>query len=127
MIGHKLPNKTKSATIAEPKLFHQLNNPKIAGVRAAASAGQPSGQGCHYRTLRLHGGGVHTKTKRNATWLTKSNSKTPLPTAYRSASGLHLLSFYIISDSVPCVCGKLTILLFLCILKSQRRRIYKIL
>jgi hypothetical protein len=27
MIGHKLPNKTKSATVAEPKLFHQLNNP----------------------------------------------------------------------------------------------------
>jgi len=26
MIGHKLPNKTKSATVAEPKLFHQLNN-----------------------------------------------------------------------------------------------------
>jgi hypothetical protein len=23
MIGHKLPNKTKSATVAEPKLFHQ--------------------------------------------------------------------------------------------------------
>jgi hypothetical protein len=108
-----------------------LGSQKVAGVRAAASAGQPSGQGCHYRTLRLQGGGVHTKTKRNATWLTKSNSKanclTPLPTAYRSASGLHLLSFYIISDSVPCVCGKLTILLFLCILKSQRRRIYKIL
>jgi hypothetical protein len=28
MIEHKLPNKTKSATVAEPKLFHQLNNPK---------------------------------------------------------------------------------------------------
>jgi hypothetical protein len=27
MIGHKLPNKTKNATVAEPKLFHQLNNP----------------------------------------------------------------------------------------------------
>jgi hypothetical protein len=27
MIGHKLPNKTKSATVAELKLFHQLNNP----------------------------------------------------------------------------------------------------
>jgi hypothetical protein len=27
MIRHKLPNKTKSATVAEPKLFHQLNNP----------------------------------------------------------------------------------------------------
>jgi hypothetical protein len=27
MIGHKLSNKTKSATVAEPKLFHQLNNP----------------------------------------------------------------------------------------------------
>jgi hypothetical protein len=27
MIGHKLPNKTKSATVAAPKLFHQLNNP----------------------------------------------------------------------------------------------------
>jgi hypothetical protein len=27
MIGHKLPNKTKSATVAKPKLFHQLNNP----------------------------------------------------------------------------------------------------
>jgi hypothetical protein len=26
MIRHKLPNKTKSATVAEPKLFHQLNN-----------------------------------------------------------------------------------------------------
>jgi hypothetical protein len=29
MIGHKLPNKTKNATVAEPKLFHQLNNPFI--------------------------------------------------------------------------------------------------
>jgi hypothetical protein len=28
MIEHKLPNKTKSVTVAEPKLFHQLNNPK---------------------------------------------------------------------------------------------------
>jgi hypothetical protein len=28
MIRHKLPNKMKSATVAEPKLFHQLNNPK---------------------------------------------------------------------------------------------------
>jgi hypothetical protein len=28
MIGHKLPNKTKSAIVAEPKLFHQLNNPE---------------------------------------------------------------------------------------------------
>jgi hypothetical protein len=27
MIGHKLLNKMKSATVAEPKLFHQLNNP----------------------------------------------------------------------------------------------------
>jgi hypothetical protein len=27
MIEQKLPNKTKSATITEPKLFHQLNNP----------------------------------------------------------------------------------------------------
>jgi hypothetical protein len=26
MIEHKLSNKTKSATVAEPKLFHQLNN-----------------------------------------------------------------------------------------------------
>jgi hypothetical protein len=26
MIGHKLSNKTKSATVAEPKPFHQLNN-----------------------------------------------------------------------------------------------------
>jgi hypothetical protein len=29
MIGHKLPNKTKSATVTEPKLFHQLNNPLV--------------------------------------------------------------------------------------------------
>jgi Na+/alanine symporter len=27
MIRHKLSNKTKSGTVAEPKLFHQLNNP----------------------------------------------------------------------------------------------------
>jgi hypothetical protein len=27
MIEHKLSNKTKSATVVEPKLFHQLNNP----------------------------------------------------------------------------------------------------
>jgi hypothetical protein len=27
MIGHKLPNKTKSTTIAESKLFRKLNNP----------------------------------------------------------------------------------------------------
>jgi hypothetical protein len=32
MIRHKLPNKTKSATVAEPKLFHQLNNPYAAGA-----------------------------------------------------------------------------------------------
>jgi hypothetical protein len=25
MIGHKLPNKTKNATVVKPKLFHQLN------------------------------------------------------------------------------------------------------
>jgi hypothetical protein len=30
MIGHKLPNKTKNVTVAEPKLFHQLNNPVIS-------------------------------------------------------------------------------------------------
>jgi hypothetical protein len=29
MIGHKLPNKTKSAIVAELKLFHQLNNPLL--------------------------------------------------------------------------------------------------
>jgi hypothetical protein len=28
MIGHKLSNKTKSATVAESKLFRQLNKPK---------------------------------------------------------------------------------------------------
>jgi hypothetical protein len=27
MIGHKLPNKTKSGTVAEPKKFYQLNMP----------------------------------------------------------------------------------------------------
>jgi hypothetical protein len=32
MIGHKLPNKTKSATVAEPKLFHQLNNPYMGSL-----------------------------------------------------------------------------------------------
>jgi hypothetical protein len=30
MIGYKLPNKTKSATVAEHKLFHQLNNPLVS-------------------------------------------------------------------------------------------------
>jgi hypothetical protein len=30
MIGHKLPNKTKSATVAQPKLFHHLNNPEVS-------------------------------------------------------------------------------------------------
>jgi hypothetical protein len=29
MIEHKLSNKTKSATVDEPKLFRQLNNPII--------------------------------------------------------------------------------------------------
>jgi hypothetical protein len=29
MIRHKLPNKTKSATVVKPKLFHQLNKPSI--------------------------------------------------------------------------------------------------
>jgi hypothetical protein len=29
MIGHKLSNKTKNATVAKPKLFHQLNNSLI--------------------------------------------------------------------------------------------------
>jgi hypothetical protein len=29
MIGHKLPNKTKSATVAEPKEFPQLNRPLV--------------------------------------------------------------------------------------------------
>jgi hypothetical protein len=32
MIGHKLPNKTKSVTVAEPKLFHQLNNPEVVAT-----------------------------------------------------------------------------------------------
>jgi hypothetical protein len=32
MMGHKVPNKTKSATVAEPKLFHQLNNPDIGEI-----------------------------------------------------------------------------------------------
>jgi hypothetical protein len=36
MIRHKLPNKTKNATVAEPKLFHQLNNPKDAHGSTAA-------------------------------------------------------------------------------------------
>jgi hypothetical protein len=31
MIGYKLPNKTKSATVTEPKLFHQLNNSTVKG------------------------------------------------------------------------------------------------
>jgi hypothetical protein len=35
MIRHKLPNKTKSATVAEPKLFHQLNNPFDCETRTA--------------------------------------------------------------------------------------------
>jgi hypothetical protein len=30
MIGQKLLNKTKNATVAEPKLFHQLTNPNVA-------------------------------------------------------------------------------------------------
>jgi hypothetical protein len=29
MIGHKLSNKTKSATVAESKLFHQQNKPQV--------------------------------------------------------------------------------------------------
>jgi hypothetical protein len=29
MIEHNLPNKIKSATVTEPKLFHQLNNPTV--------------------------------------------------------------------------------------------------
>jgi hypothetical protein len=29
MIGHKLPNKTKSATVAKPKKFPQLNRPTV--------------------------------------------------------------------------------------------------
>jgi hypothetical protein len=29
MIRYKLPNKTKNTTIAEPKLFHQLNKPVV--------------------------------------------------------------------------------------------------
>jgi hypothetical protein len=37
MIEHKLPNKTKSATVAEPKLFHQLNKPAIFLQRAGES------------------------------------------------------------------------------------------
>jgi hypothetical protein len=37
MIGHKLPNKTKSATVAEPKFFHQLNNPLVVDVSLLSS------------------------------------------------------------------------------------------
>jgi hypothetical protein len=37
MIGHKLPNKTKSATVAEPKLFHQLNNPSFSETSEKAT------------------------------------------------------------------------------------------
>jgi len=32
MIGHKLTNIMKSATVAEPKLFQQLNNPFASDV-----------------------------------------------------------------------------------------------
>jgi hypothetical protein len=34
MIGHKLPNKTKSATVAEPNLFHPLNNPDMLKLKS---------------------------------------------------------------------------------------------
>jgi hypothetical protein len=40
MIGHKLPNKTKSATVAEAKLFPQLNTPKSDPVRARIACGR---------------------------------------------------------------------------------------
>jgi len=36
-----LPNKTKSATVAEPKLFQQLNNPKVVGVIGVGDCDRP--------------------------------------------------------------------------------------
>jgi hypothetical protein len=41
MIGHKLPNKTKSVTVAEFKLFHQLNNPIIGENKKGNNKAQP--------------------------------------------------------------------------------------
>jgi hypothetical protein len=41
MIGHKLLNKTKSATVAEPKLFHQLNKPCYICSRGNRSSMYP--------------------------------------------------------------------------------------
>jgi hypothetical protein len=38
MIGHKLPNKTKSATVTESKLFHQLNNPLFVSLLYSVTA-----------------------------------------------------------------------------------------
>jgi hypothetical protein len=40
MIGHKLPNKTKSATVAELKKFHQLNRP-LASSSSGTLTTQP--------------------------------------------------------------------------------------
>jgi hypothetical protein len=37
MIRHKLPNKTKNATVAEPKLFHHLNDRLAVFASAPAS------------------------------------------------------------------------------------------
>jgi hypothetical protein len=51
MIGHKLPNKMKSATVTEPKLFHQLNNPNILpsiSMHAAMPADRIGREACFY-------------------------------------------------------------------------------
>jgi hypothetical protein len=53
MIEHKLSNKTKSATVAEPKLFRQLNNSEMGMVPRLASR----------RNRKLPSGGVARKCK----------------------------------------------------------------
>jgi hypothetical protein len=47
MIGHKLPNKTKSVTVAEPKTFHQLNRSlvDVARIGLRVPSLQPQGKG----------------------------------------------------------------------------------
>jgi hypothetical protein len=60
MIRHKLPNKTKNATVAESKLFHQLNKPKQLLLTKVGASRQK-----HVVVMLWGGGGLLCKASEN--------------------------------------------------------------
>jgi hypothetical protein len=80
MIRHKLPNKMKSATIAEPKLFHQLNKAIIFFM--AMSKFYPLSRICGYHT---HASSRSPHSKSTAPVPSSLRTRNPIQTIPRLA------------------------------------------